>query len=76
MNPLLNFRSERKYEESPNLKKSDEIHEIMKYRDEDMIVEPPTSFQRVCAQVRFTIRSQSTRVSFRHVESVRGEGNE
>ena len=71
MNPLLNFRSERKYEESPNLKKSDEIHEIMKYRDEDMIVEPPTSFRTVRAQVHFTVRSQSTRVTFWRVECER-----
>jgi hypothetical protein len=75
MNPLLNSRSERKSEESPNLKKLDEIHEIMKYRDEDMIVELPTSFRTVRAQVPFTVRSQATRVSFWHVESVRGEGN-
>jgi hypothetical protein len=75
VNPLLNSRSERKSEDSPNLKKFDEIHEIMKYRDEDMIVERPTSFRTVRAQVPFTVRSQAMRVSFRRVESVRGEGN-
>jgi hypothetical protein len=75
MNPLLNSRSERKSEEFPNLKKSDKIHEILKYWDEDMIVELPTSFRTIHAQVHFTVRSQSTRVSFRRVESVRGESN-
>jgi hypothetical protein len=75
VNPLLNSRSERKSEESPNLKKFVEIHEIMKYRDEDMIVELPASFRTVRAQVPFTVRSQATRVSFRRVEIVRGEGN-
>ena len=75
MNPLLNSRSERKSEDSPNLKKFDEIHEIMKYQDEDMIVELPTSFRIVRAQVPFMVRSQATKVSFRRVESVRGEGN-
>jgi hypothetical protein len=76
VNPLLNSRSERKFEESLNLKKFVEIHEIMKYRDEDMIVELPASFWTVRAQVPFTVRSQATRVSFRRLESVRGEGNE
>jgi hypothetical protein len=73
VNPLLNSRSERKSEESPNLKKFDEIHEIMKYRDEDMIVERPTSFRTVRAQLHFTVRSQLTKVTFRRVESVTGE---
>jgi hypothetical protein len=73
VNLLLNSRSERKSEESPNLKKVDEIHEIMKYRDEDMIVELPASFRTVRAQVHFTVRIQSTKVTFRRVESVRGE---
>jgi hypothetical protein len=76
VNPLLNSRSERKSEESPNLKKLDEIHEIMKYRDEDMIVKLSTSFRIVCAQLHFTIRSQSTKVTFRRVESVRGEATD
>jgi hypothetical protein len=64
---------ERKSEESPNLKKFVEIHEIMKYRDEDMIVELPASFRTVHVQLHFTVRTQSTKVTFRHVESVRGE---
>jgi hypothetical protein len=76
VNPLLNSRSETKSEESPNLKKFDEIHEIMKYQDDDMIVELPTSFRIVRAQVPFTVCSQATKVSFSRVESVRGEGNE
>jgi hypothetical protein len=75
VNLLLNSRLERKSEESPNLKKLDEIHEIMKYRDEDMFVELPASFRTVRAQVPFMVRSQAMRVSFRRVESVRGEGN-
>jgi hypothetical protein len=73
VNLLLNSRSERKSEESPNLKKLDEIHEIMKYRDEDMFVELPTSFWIVRAQLHLTIRTQSTKVTFRRGESVRGE---
>jgi hypothetical protein len=75
VNPLLNSRSERKPKESPNLKKFVEIYETMKYWDEDMIVELPASFQIVRVQVPFTVRSQATRVSFRRVESVRGEDN-
>jgi hypothetical protein len=47
----------------------------MKYRDEDMIVELASSFGTVRAQVPFTVCSQATRGSFRHVESVRGERN-
>jgi hypothetical protein len=76
VNPLLNFRSERKSKESPNLKKSDKVHEILKYRDEDMIVELPTNFRTVRAQLHFTVRSQSTKVTFRRVESVRGEATD
>jgi hypothetical protein len=45
----------------------------MKYRDEDMIVELPASFRIVRAQVPFTVRTQSTEVTFRRVESVRVE---
>jgi hypothetical protein len=55
------------------LKKLDEIHEIMKYRDEDMFVELSTSFRTVRAQLLFTVRAQSTKVTFWRVESVRGE---
>ena len=73
VNPLLNSISERKSKESPNLKKFVEIHEIMKYWDEDMFVELPTSFRTVCVQLHFTVRTQSTKVTFRRVESVRGE---
>jgi hypothetical protein len=76
VNPLLNSRSERKSEESPNLKKLDEIHEIMKYRDEDMIVELPTIFRTVRAQLHFTVRSQLTKVTFMRVESMRGEATD
>jgi hypothetical protein len=73
VNLLLNSRSDRKSEESPNLKKLDEIHEIMKYRDEDMVVELSTSFRTVRAQLHFTVRTQSTKVTLRRVESERGE---
>jgi hypothetical protein len=73
VNLLLNSRSERKSEESPNLKKFDEINEIMKYQDEDMFVERPTSFRTVRVQLLFTVRAQSTKVTFWRVESVRGE---
>jgi hypothetical protein len=73
VNLLLNSRSERKSEESPNLKKFDEINKIMKYRDEDMFVELPTSFRTVRAQLHFTVRTQSTKVTFRREESERGE---
>jgi hypothetical protein len=48
----------------------------MKYRDEDMIVELHASFQTVRAQVPFTVRTQSTKVTFRCVESVRGEATD
>jgi hypothetical protein len=76
VNPLLNSRSERKSEESPNLKKFDEIHDIMNYRDEDMIVELTTSFRTVRVQLHFTVRSQSMKVTFRLVESVRGDATD
>jgi hypothetical protein len=55
------------------MKKLDEIHEIMKYRDEDMFVELSTSFRTFRAQLLFTVRAQSTKVTFWRVESVRGE---
>jgi hypothetical protein len=45
----------------------------MKYRDEDMFVELPTSFRTVRAQLHFTVRTQSTKVTFRREESERGE---
>jgi hypothetical protein len=45
----------------------------MKYRHEDMFVELPTSFRTVRAQLHFTARTQSTKVTFRRVESERGE---
>jgi hypothetical protein len=70
---LLNSRSEKKSKESPNLKKLDEIHEIMKYQDEDMFVELPISFRTVRAQLHYIVRTQSTKVTFRRVESERGE---
>jgi hypothetical protein len=76
VNPLINSRSERKSEESPNLKKFDDIHEIMKYWYEDMIVELLISFRTIRAQLHFTVRSQSTKVTFRRVESVRGEATD
>ena len=54
------------------MKKLDEIHEIMKYRDEDMFVELSTSFRTFRAQLLFTVRAQSTKVTFWRVESESG----
>jgi hypothetical protein len=48
---------------------------MLKYRDEDIVDELPTSSRTVRAQVRFTVRSQLTRVTFWCVECERGEDN-
>jgi hypothetical protein len=62
--PLPKSKSGRKPYESPNLNKSDKFHEILKYRDEDMVDELQTISRTVRAQFRFTVRSQTTRITF------------